>query len=48
MKTIYPSVFNYPEVKKKLDRLNDQYALVPADKADDNIVFLKLIIYIES
>ena len=39
MKTIYPSVFNKPEVKKELDRLHDQYVLVPADKAGNNIVF---------
>ena len=40
MKTIYPSVFNKPEVKKELDRLHDQYVLVPADKAGNNIVFV--------
>ena len=33
MKTIYPFVFNKPEVKKKLGRLHDHYELVTADKA---------------
>lgn len=39
MKTIYPSVFNNAEVRKELDRLHDQYLLVPADKASYSIVF---------
>ncbi|XP_061188781.1 toll-like receptor 2 type-2 [Saccostrea echinata] len=33
MKTNYPYVFDNAEVKQELDRLHDQYVLVPADKA---------------
>ena len=40
MKTKYPSVFNKTEVRNELDRLHDQYILVPADKASNNIVFV--------
>lgn len=40
MKTIYPSDFNKTEVRKELDRLHDQYVLVPTDKAGNNIVFV--------
>jgi hypothetical protein len=37
--TIYPSVFSIPEVRNELNRLHDEFALVPADKAC-NIVFV--------
>lgn len=40
MKTIYPSIFYNLEVKKELDRLHDQFVLVPADKAGNNIFFV--------
>jgi hypothetical protein len=42
--SIYPSAFNKPEVIKELNRLHEEYALVPADKACNNIVFVRLII----
>jgi hypothetical protein len=40
MRTIYPSVFKKPEVVNKLRRLHDNFVLVPADKASNNIVFV--------
>ncbi|XP_055999877.1 uncharacterized protein LOC130046520 isoform X1 [Ostrea edulis] len=40
VRTIYPSVFSKPEVIKELDRLHEEYVLVPADKASNNIVFV--------
>jgi hypothetical protein len=40
MRTIYPSAFNKPEVIKELNRLHEEYVLVPADKACNNIVFV--------
>lgn len=40
MKTIYPSVSKKAEVIIELDRLHDQYAPVPADKAGNDIVFV--------
>jgi hypothetical protein len=40
MCTIYPSVFRKPEVIDKLRRLHDNFVLVPADKASNNIVFV--------
>jgi hypothetical protein len=33
MRTIYPSVFQNPEVVNELRRLDDNFVLVPADKA---------------
>jgi hypothetical protein len=40
MRTIYPSVLKKPEVVNKLRRLHDNFVLVPADKASDNIVLV--------
>jgi hypothetical protein len=40
MRTIYPSVFKKPEVVNELRRLHDNFVLVPADKASNNIVFV--------
>ena len=40
MRTIYPSVFKKPEVVNELRRLHDNFMLVPADKASNNIVFV--------
>lgn len=39
-KKIYPSIFHNLEVKNELDRLHDQFVLVPADMAGNNIVFV--------
>ena len=44
MRTIYPSVFEKPEVVNELRRLHDNFVLVPADKANNNIVFVKIAI----
>jgi hypothetical protein len=44
MRTIYPSAFHKPEVIKELNRLHEEYVLVPADKACNNIVFVRLTI----
>ena len=38
VRTIYPSVFRKPEVINELDRLHEEYVLVPADKVCNNIV----------
>ena len=40
MRTIYPSVFKKPEVVNELHRLHENFVLVPADKASNNIVFV--------
>ena len=40
MRTNFPSVFSNPEVTSELQRLHDQFVLVPADKASNNIVFV--------
>jgi hypothetical protein len=40
MRTIYPSAFHKPEVINELNRLHEEYVLVPADKACNNIVFV--------
>jgi hypothetical protein len=40
MRTIYPSVFKKPELVNELLRLHDNFVLVPAEKASDNIVFV--------
>jgi hypothetical protein len=40
MRTIYPSVFEKPEVVNELRRLHDNFVLVPADKASNSIVFV--------
>ena len=40
MRTIYPSVFKKPEVVNELHRLHENFLLVPADKASNNIVFV--------
>ena len=40
MRTIYPSVFKNTEVVNELRRLHDNFVLVPADKASNNIVFV--------
>ena len=44
MRNIYPSVFKKPEVVNELQRLHDNFVLVPADKASNNIVFVKITI----
>jgi hypothetical protein len=44
MQTIYPSVFKKPEVVNELRRLHDNFVLVPADNASNNIVFVKISI----
>ena len=44
MRTIYPSVFKIPGVVKELRRLQDNIVLVLADKASNNIVFVKITI----
>jgi hypothetical protein len=40
MHIIYPSVFKAPQVVNELRRLHDNFVLVPADKASNNIVFV--------
>jgi hypothetical protein len=40
IRTIYPSVFKKPEGVNKLRRLHDNFVLVPADKASNNIVLV--------
>ena len=40
MCTIYPSVFKKLEVVNELHRLHENFVLVPADKASNNIVFV--------
>jgi hypothetical protein len=40
MRTIYPSVFKNTEVVNELRRLHDNFVLVPADKASNNIFFV--------
>ena len=40
MRTIYPFVFKKPEVVNELHRLHENFVLVPADKASNNIVFV--------
>jgi hypothetical protein len=40
MHTIYPSAFHKPEVVKELNRLHEEYVLVTAYKASNNIVFV--------
>ena len=44
MRTIYPSVFKKPEVVNELQRLHENFVLIPADKAGKNIVFVKVTI----
>jgi hypothetical protein len=39
VRTISSSVFNQPEMIQELDRLNEEYVLVAADKVCNNIVF---------
>ena len=40
VRTIYPSMFSKAEMIKELDRLHEEYVLLPADKACNNIVFV--------
>lgn len=40
MKTIHPSIFDNLEVKKELDRLHEQFVLVPAEKAGNTVAFV--------
>jgi hypothetical protein len=40
VRTIYPSVFSTPEVRNELERLHEEFVLVPADKASNNIGFV--------
>jgi hypothetical protein len=44
--TIYPSVFSKPEGRNELQRLHEEFVLVPADTACNNIVFVRLIILV--
>ena len=39
VRTIYPSVFSKPEAKNELERLHEQFVLVPANKSCHKIVF---------
>jgi hypothetical protein len=47
MRTNYPSAFKKPEpeVIRDLNRLHEEYVLVPADKACNNIVFVCMAHY---
>jgi hypothetical protein len=40
IRTIYPSVFNNTEVVNELRRLHDNFELVPAYKASNNICYI--------
>lgn len=40
IKTIYHSIFDNLEEKEKLNGLHDQFVLVPAEKAGNNVVFV--------
>jgi hypothetical protein len=40
MHTNYPSAFNKPEIIRELNRLHEEFVLVPADKACNNIVLV--------
>jgi hypothetical protein len=40
VRTIYPSVFGKPQVRNELERLYEEFGLVTADKAGNNIVFV--------
>jgi hypothetical protein len=40
VRAIYPSVFNKPEVRNELERLHEEFVLLPADKACNNSVSL--------
>jgi hypothetical protein len=40
MPTIYPSIFKKPEMVNELRRGHDNFVLVQADKASNNIVFV--------
>jgi hypothetical protein len=40
MRTIDPSVFKKPQVVNELRRLHDNFVLILADKASNNIVFV--------
>ena len=40
MRTIYSSVFKKPKVVNELHRLHENFVLVSADKASNNIVFV--------
>jgi hypothetical protein len=44
VRTIYPSIFSKPEVRNELEKLHEEFVLVPADKACINIVYVRLII----
>jgi hypothetical protein len=37
-------LFSKPEVRNELERLHEEFVLVPADKGSDNIVFVRLTI----
>jgi hypothetical protein len=45
--TVYPSVFKKPEVVNELHRLYDNFDLVPADKASNDIVLFCKTYYYE-
>ena len=44
VRTIYHSVFSEPEVRNELEIPHEEFVLVPADKACNNIVFVRLTI----
>jgi hypothetical protein len=47
MSNIYSSFFKKPEVVNELRRLRDNFVLVPADKASNNVVFVCKMCYYE-
>lgn len=46
MKTNNSSIFINLEEKRELDRLHDQFALIPVDKAGNNILFVPKVYYL--
>ena len=40
MRTKATSIFNNPDVAKTLSTIHDNYVVVPADQAPDNIMFV--------
>jgi hypothetical protein len=45
VRTIYPSVFSKPGVTNEVERLHEEFVLVPADKSSNNIVFVCKVHY---
>jgi hypothetical protein len=46
MRNIHPSVFQKSEVVNELHGLHDNFALVPADEASNNIVFVNITLFL--